>query len=110
MNAPAIDRDLYIERYPQLADLEEGHDANTVRDNAVVRCDTMFLRAPDVTVASDNRELAESEFFKTEPGERLVWSAAEAEELGVGHIEFDKIGLYEDQWRRMRDSQLVLRH
>ena len=99
LDDPAIDKDLYLERYPLLARLEEDHDAALVRDNVLVRCDAMFLREHKAVEAADNREYPESDAFMTDKSERLTWSATEAEELGVAHIPFDQIGLYKDAWR-----------
>ncbi|HDP34019.1 MAG TPA: right-handed parallel beta-helix repeat-containing protein [Candidatus Hydrogenedentes bacterium] len=102
LDDPAIDRELYLQRYPKLAQLEENHNAALVRGNAVVRCDTLFLREHDAVESLDNREYPESDAFKTEGTERLNWSAEEAARYGVAHIPFDQIGLYEDAWRKMR--------
>lgn len=101
LDDPAIDKELYLERYPKLAQLKEGENEVLLRDNVMVRCDALFLREHDAIESVDNRVYPESNAFQTEPGERLSWSADEAEELGVTNIPFDKIGLYEDKWRRL---------
>ncbi len=110
LDAPAIDRERYLERYPLLAQLEEGRDVNTVRGNAVLRCDQLFLRAPDNTESVDNREYPESAAFPEGPDGRLVWSTDEAEKFAVADIPFEKIGLYEDVWRSRRGQELVLQN
>jgi hypothetical protein len=97
--APAIDRELYLRRYPALANLAEGHDVNTTRSNVALRCEKLFLRAPAGTESIGNREFPDGTELLEGPDGRLRWSAAEAEKLGVGHIPFAKIGLYADEWR-----------
>ena len=99
LDAPAVDRDLYLKRYPALAELTENHDSNTIRGNVALRCDTLFLRAPAGTKATDNREHPQGAGLPEGPDGRLIWSQAEAEKLGVGHIPYAKIGLYQDAWR-----------
>lgn len=108
LDNPAIDRELYLERYPSLAQLAEGHDVNTVTKNAVLRCDTLFLRAPEGTEAGDNLEHPESTAFQEGPDGRLIWSMDDAERLGVAKIPFEKIGLYEDAWRASRETAFLL--
>ena len=99
MDSDAIDRELYLERYPQLAQLKEGANEDVVRENVVIRCDTLFLREHDAVTAEDNRVYTESDLFLSEPGERLQWSAADAEAVGLADIPFDEIGLFDDEWR-----------
>ncbi len=99
LDTPAVDRSLYVQRYPALAHLAEGHDVNTVRSNVALRCPTFFLRAPAGTITAHNRELPTAPEFPEGPDGRLVWSPADAERLGLSHIPFAKIGLYSDPWR-----------
>jgi hypothetical protein len=99
LDAPAVDRTLYLERYPALAQLAEGHDVNAIRGNVALRCGPLFLRAPAGVEALHNREYPQGAEFPEGPDGRLTWSAAEAERLGVDHIPFLKIGLYPDAWR-----------
>lgn len=99
LEAPAVDRELYLQRYPALARLSEGHDVNAIRSNVTLRCGTLLLRSPAGTEAADNREHPTGTEFAEGPDGRLVWSAAEAVKLGVESIPFDAIGLVEDAWR-----------
>lgn len=109
LDAPAIDRELYLARYPALARLSEGHDRNSVRGNVMLRCDTSFLRMPPGTEVTDNRELPKGTELREGPDGRLRWSEAEAESLGLAGIPFRKIGLYEDAWRVRRRGDWRLR-
>ena len=109
LDAPEIDRNLYLERYPALALLNEGHDVNTVRNNVVLRCDTLFLRAPEGIIAENNTEYREGSEFPEDADGRLRWSEEEANRLGIGQIPFSKIGLYEDSRRVLRDGKWSLK-
>jgi hypothetical protein len=99
LDAPEIDRDLYLKRYPALARLAEGHDGNQVRSNVALRCGTLFLRQHKGVETSENRVHPEGPELREGPDGRLVWSATEAAKLGVGNIPFGEIGLVEDEWR-----------
>jgi len=100
LDAPAIDRELYLKRYPNLARLPEGHDLNATRNNVALRCTKLLLRAPAGTESEGNQELPQGTELPEGPDGRLVWSTAEADKLGLSDIPFAKIGLYEDVWRR----------
>jgi hypothetical protein len=102
LDHPAIDRELYLQRYPALAELPQRNDLNKIRGNVALRCETMFLRAPAGTEATDNREHPRGTGLKEGPDGRLIWSETEAARLGVGDIPFAKIGLYGDAWRVLR--------
>ena len=99
LDAPAVDRELYLARYPALAQLAEGHDVNAIQGNVALRCGPLFLRAPAGTEARHNREYPQGAELPEGPDGRLVWSADAAERLGVAHIPFLEIGLYADAWR-----------
>jgi hypothetical protein len=99
LEAPAVDRELYLQRYPTLAQLGEGHDLNSIRSNVTMRCDALLLRAPAGTESLGNREYPHATELRERPDGRLVWSQAEVEKLGLGHIPFTRIGLYADAWR-----------
>lgn len=109
LDAPAIDRDLYLKRYPDLARVAEGHDLNTIRSNVAIRCEKLFLRAPAGTESVGNQELPASSEFQEGPDGRLVWSTAAAEKLGLADIPFAEIGLYEDAWRQRGKTSWILR-
>ncbi|NLV43907.1 MAG: right-handed parallel beta-helix repeat-containing protein [Candidatus Hydrogenedentes bacterium] len=109
LEAPEIDRDLYLERYPALVALNEGHDINTVRDNIALRCDALFLRAPEGTVSENNTEYPEGKELSEGPDGRLIWSETEAQQLGLEGLLFAKMGLYEDPWRQGPDTEWSLR-
>ncbi len=99
LDAPAIDRALYLARYPALAVLPEGHDANMVRSNVTVRCGPLFLRAPGGLQSAANVEFATDTGLPESADGRLRWSDADARRLGVAHIPFASIGLRTNAWR-----------
>ncbi|MCC6232900.1 MAG: right-handed parallel beta-helix repeat-containing protein [Verrucomicrobiales bacterium] len=109
LDAPAVDRRLYLDRYPALRRLAEDHDTNQVRNNLTVRCGALALRAPGSVRSEANRELPESTAFREGPDGRLVWSAAEAREHGVEAIPFARIGVLENAWRSRDGTNWVLR-
>ena len=95
LDAPAIDRGLYEERYPALLDLLENANANQVRGNLTIRCGSLLLRGPGRTTATDNRETTEQAGFAVTPDGRLLlsndpaaWRAA-----GLSAIPVDQIGI-----------------
>lgn len=99
LDHPAIDRELYLRRYPTLARLAEDHDRNTIRRNVAVRCQRLLLRDPERSEVTDNREWKELQDFREGPDGRLLWDAAAAQRLGVSAIPFAQIGLQDDAWR-----------
>jgi hypothetical protein len=109
LEVPAIDRELYLRRYPTMARLAEDHDANVIRSNAMVRCEAVFLRKPTRVEAIGNHESSQSTAFQEGPDGRLKWSTAEAATFGLGGIPFDRMGLYEDAWRIRSDEGWSLR-
>lgn len=104
LDAPAIDRKLYLERYPALAHLTESPNINEVRNNVALRCDSLFLRMPTGTRATNNLELPRGTELSEGPDGRLLWSNATAKSLGLDSIPFAKIGLYDDPWRDQLNS------
>lgn len=91
-----------------MAELEEHHDSALILNNAIVRCDTTYLRKHDAVETHDNREHPDSTAFQTKPGERLTWSDTDAAAYGVDNIPFDSIGLYEDTWRQKTGGDWTL--
>jgi len=88
----AIDKALYLRRYPALANLDGHPNRNAVWRSAVVRCEDFIIRDSktldliDNTVRPDNQESLKKLLFNSEyPGFAL--------------IPFDQIGLYGDDYR-----------
>jgi hypothetical protein len=100
LDDPAIDRELYLQRYPALARLAEDHDVNTVSRNVAVRCGRLLLRDPGRTEAVDNRALDGATDLREDPDGRLLWSDELATRLGLSAIPFERMGLGDDRYRR----------
>ncbi|GMW02173.1 MAG: hypothetical protein AMXMBFR84_33090 [Candidatus Hydrogenedentota bacterium] len=105
----AIDKELYVARYPSLAQLADGPNVNTVRSNVAIRCGELFLRLPQTVQPVENVDHRESTAFREGPDGRIVWSADEAAAVGLADIPFDDIGLYEDSYRTRVGHLLPLR-
>lgn len=64
LESSAIDRSLYLDRYPALGQLAEGHDVNLIRSNAMVRCDALFLRKTNSGAVGRKPEVRDSSAFQ----------------------------------------------
>lgn len=89
LDSPAIDRALYLERYPALADLAGNANLNHIRRNLGWRCDELLRHAPKNIDAADNTMLGDGE-FAWNPG------SFELKRPGFDPIPFGEIGLYRD--------------
>jgi hypothetical protein len=91
--APDLDRDLYLYRYPEMANLTESANANTVTGNLAVNCGRLFLRPPSNITAHDNRTQAITPAPDDFP-EEIIRRA------GIDPAKLRRAGLYPDAWRR----------
>ncbi len=87
--SPQIDRDLYLRRYPQLADLTGNANLNHIRRNLAWHCGELLRRAPKNLDAEKNLTLGDKD---------LPWPAKRLElnQPGFEPIPFERIGLYRD--------------
>jgi hypothetical protein len=108
LEASAIDRDLYLQRYPALARLGDDHDVNTIRNNVALRCGRLLLRAPAGLKLAGNSEVADCPELKDGPDGRLTWNLQTAERLGLTAIPFGRIGLSADEYRQERKGTWTL--
>jgi hypothetical protein len=90
---PAIDRTLYLERYPALDQLAANANVNELRNNVAVRCGELSRRDPGVNVLTGNHQTGASLRW-TEDGQL----AADVPDFAP--IPFASIGLYRDEFRR----------
>ncbi|MBN1441978.1 MAG: right-handed parallel beta-helix repeat-containing protein, partial [Planctomycetes bacterium] len=103
-----IDRDLYLERYPDLARLAEGHDANRVWRNVAVRCGQFLRRDPGRQELVENWVVPAGHEAAAMAIEALVGEASPAiERTGWRPIPIEEIGLYEDEHRRSLPTRLL---
>ncbi len=89
----AIDRALYLQRYPELARLSESPNTNRIVRNVMLRCGEPLRRAPKTIQAVDNISLNSGEFS-------LTGSNAFLNQPGFKPIPVQRIGLYKDAWRK----------
>lgn len=105
---PAIDQDLYRQRYPDWARLLEGHDVNHVTRNVAVRCGSVLRRAPATVQAQENLELPMATELVENPDGRLDWREGEVKRLGLVGIPFADMGLFPDAYRQRRGGKWTL--
>lgn len=101
LDAPAIDRALYLERYPDLARLAEDHDVNSLKRNLVLGCADFLRRDPHRGLRADNVVATNTAAFPH--ADRGVFpETAQADVMagfGLAPIPFERIGLYRDAYR-----------
>jgi hypothetical protein len=91
----AIDRNLYLQRYPELGRLLEDANLNHVRNNRALRCGEILRRAPSNLDAVNNIRLPDAE-VKLRPGSPLL------NEPGFEKIPLEEMGTYADAWRKVK--------
>jgi hypothetical protein len=95
-----INRELYRERYPELAHLTEHPNQNHVWRNLTLRCGELLRRPPSAVDAFANAALPDGEF-------RFEVQNPIFQRPGWGRIPVDQVGLRVDEYRR-RIIPLVL--
>lgn len=96
-----IDRDLYLRRYPELAQLSENHDRNTIARNVVVQCPTVVRRDRQWNEVLDNLVTNEPGFRDAAEGDFALSSSSSAcRAIGFRPIPVEEIGLYVDAYRK----------
>lgn len=93
LEAPEIDRNLYLQRYPSLAVLSENPNVNTVSSNLMVRCGEMLRRAPK-SIRSVGNVAVQAGEINGQPDNPLF------NHPGFARIPVEKIGLYRDSLRK----------
>ena len=91
----AVDRELYLQRYPDLAGLMENANLNHVANNRAIGCDELYRRAPKNLVVTNNVKLPARE-LSLKPGDPL-WTEPGFEKIPVGEM-----GMYADGWRGLK--------
>jgi len=92
LDSPAIDRALYLQRYPDLARLALEPNTNLIRGNLMIRCGEMLRRAGNSVQASNNVETSEGAI--TLRADNPLYHRPGAPRIPVGEI-----GLRQDAWR-----------
>src|SRR5208337_5230195 len=87
LNDREINRELYLQRYPELASLMDDANLNHVRNNRVIRCYELYRRAPKNLDAANNIRLFDVD-LTLRSGNPLFSQA------GFERIPVDEIGTY----------------
>ena len=95
MDDSAIDRELYVKQYPELAKLMEDANLNHVRNNRTIRCEELFRRAPQNLHAENNLILPDTE-LTLKPDNPLFTQS------GFEKIPILEMGMYIDSWRKLK--------
>ncbi len=109
LDAPEIDKQLYLRRYPDLARLAEGCNANTIAKNVVFGCG-QFLRneRKGVNRMADNVVSADDPgFADAARGDFALKPDATVLKSGFKPIPFRQIGLYLDEYRGQLPEQAI---
>ncbi len=102
LDSPVIDKELYLNRYPYLANLSEDNNKNTAKKNIFINCNQIVLRKPSNFVYEDNIETNNQELFpKIHAGDFSInKEIIQTQNVGFAPIPFEKIGLYMDKYRK----------
>jgi len=102
LDNPAIDKELYLTRYPDLKNLLEDNNKNSAQKNIFWNCGQIVLRKPSNFIYENNLEIKEPQLFpKIEFGDFTTNSEfLKTQNFEFEPIPFEKIGLYIDQYRK----------
>jgi len=102
MDNPAIDKELYLQRYPELQNLLENNNKNTARKNIFWNCGEIVARKPSNFIYENNLETKDPQIFpEMDSGNFIVnVETLKAQNFEFSSIPFEKIGLYKDQYRK----------
>jgi len=89
-----IDRELYLQKYPELAGMMENANLNHVRNNRTIRCEELYRRAPKNLDARNNIKLPDGKLTLL-PGNPLF------SQPGFEKIPVEEMGAYADTWRQL---------
>lgn len=110
LDAPAIDRALYLQRYPDLGRLPEDRNVNHLWRNLVVNSGE-FLRRNGGGARLLSNHVAAKDTASFPEGEKGVFhfdaAGALAARAGFQPLPFDAIGLYRDAYRRALPAERI---
>ena len=93
LDNPAVDRELYLKRYPALAQLMDNPNVNRIVRNVTLRCGELLRRAPRSAESTGNIVLTNGE-LNLNPDNPLF------HQPGLHPIPVEQIGLYADDFRK----------
>ncbi|MDR3262484.1 MAG: right-handed parallel beta-helix repeat-containing protein [Tannerella sp.] len=88
-----IRSDAYLEKYPELKDIRQNADVNTITDNLIISCKEPFVHLNDRQITGNNTEL--------EAGGKGIEAFCTAETLakyGLRPIPMEQIGPKKNRW------------
>ena len=93
LNSREVDRELYLQKYPELTTLMGNANLNHVRNNRAIGCDELYRRAPKNLAATNNVKLPDRD-LTLNPGNPLF------SQPGFEKIPVEEMGTYADGWRK----------
>lgn len=90
-----INDSVYLKKYPELKNLEVDTDINTIKDNLVIDCGSLFIKINDRQIVESNTQL--------KSGGKGIGDFCSAEILksyGLQPIAFDSIGPLNNKWMK----------
>ncbi len=101
LESPQIDPELYLRRYPELAQLNENVDVNTLRRNIIWKCGRFLHRDKGAAVCEGNiMDPPDDIFVSPSRGDFTVKpSASVVEKDGFAPLPFGETGLRRDAFR-----------
>lgn len=101
LDSPAIDRKLFLARYPELARLSEDANRNTIARSLVVQCRKFLHEDSHKNQLFNNLVTAEDPGFRDAGHEDFQLSdTSAATQIGLRPIPMQEIGLYDDAFRK----------
>ncbi len=104
-----IDKDLYLQRYPELNHLYENINQNTARNNIFWNCKKTIVRAPSNFIFENNLETTEEQLFPYAKEGNFntneTWLGSQ--NFSFTSIPFNSIGLYKDTYRTKLPEEII---
>lgn len=109
LDNPSIDKELYLNRYPYLANLLEDNNKNIAKKNLFYNCRQLVARKPPNFIDENNLEINNKDLFpKIDEGNFSInTESLQTQNFNFDLIPFEKIGLYIDKYRKELPTQLL---
>lgn len=88
-------KELYIQHYPNLADINEKLNSNTIIQNVFLKCENTTIRKPKVVILGNNLETNKNPGFENPKNEKYSLDKIPVSLMKIkfNSIPFEKIGL-----------------
>jgi hypothetical protein len=107
IESDAIDPALYAQRNPVYSGLWDNANRNHLTGNVALNCGTFPLRAPKNVVQEGTLKDPPAPLFAAPERGDFTMNAAAARRAGVPVIPFERMGLYQDAFRKELPSEEV---